>query len=129
MTLTRRRLLVSGVLAAAGASGAALYGRLAVGEGFEALVASELGVETATADALLGALRARLGDREYDLRAAGFAVAIREPVASAVPTGLRREAIEGLVRPLLAPPAALNAYAAGRGDPAGRACAGLVRPA
>jgi hypothetical protein len=129
MTLTRRGLLASAALAVAGASGASLYGRLVVGERFENLVASRLGVEHATADALLGALRAQLGDREYDFRAAGFAVAIREPVASAIPADLRREAIEGFVRPLLARPAALNAYAAGRGDPAGRGCAGLVLPA
>ena len=129
MTLTRRRLIASGAAAVAGAAAASLYGRLLVGDRFEGLVADRLGLEQRTADALLAALRARLGAREYDVRAAGFAVAVREPLAAAIPGGVRRDAIDAFVAPLLAHPAAVNAYAAGRGDPAGRACAGLVRPA
>jgi hypothetical protein len=129
MTLTRRGLLASGAAAVVGAAAAALYGRLLVGDRFEGLVAAHLGVDRATGDALLRALRQRLGADEYDLRAAGFAIAVRDPVAAGIPRSLRRDAIEAFVGPLLMYPAAVNAYAAGRGDPAGRACAGLVRPA
>src|SRR5215218_10217105 len=128
MTLTRRGLLASGAAAVASGAVAALYGRLLVGDRFEGLVAAHLGLDQPTADALLGALRERLSTREYDLRAAGFAIAVRDPLAAGIPGGLRREAIDAFVGPLLARPAAVNAYAAGRGDPAGRACAGLVRP-
>jgi hypothetical protein len=129
MTLTRRRLLASGAVAIAGTATAGLYGRLLVGDRFEDLVASELGVSRPTADALLGALRERLGTSDYDLRAAGFSVAVRDPVAAAIPDAARRRAIQAFVGPLLSQPAAVNAYAAGRGDPFGRGCAGLVRPA
>lgn len=128
MTFTRRGVLVSGAAAVMGAT-AALYGRLLVGDRFEGLVASRLGLDQPTADALIGALRARLGASEYDLRAAGFAIAVREPVATGIPDGVRREAIDAFVEPLLAHPAAVNAYAAGRGDPAGRGCSGLARRA
>jgi hypothetical protein len=128
MTFTRRGVLAAGAAAAMGAT-AALYGRLLVGDRFEGLVASRLGLDQPTADALIDALRARLGASEYDLRAAGFAIAVRQPVAAGIPAGVRRDAIDAFVGPLLTHPAAVNAYAAGRGDPAGRACSGLARRA
>ena len=127
--LTRRGLLVSGGAAAVGISLASLYGRLAVGDRFEGLVATKLGLDEAQATALLRDLRDRLGDRSYDLRASAFAAAVREPVASLLPARLRRDAIEGLVGPLLAPPSSLVAFGTGRRDRSAAGCAGLIRSA
>jgi hypothetical protein len=127
MAITRRALLAYGGVAAVGCSTAALYGRLAVGERFEGLVADRLGVGVAEATVLLAALRERLGDRDYDLRAGAFAAAVREPVASLLPESLRREAIAGLFNPLLSPPAALIGYASGEPGRAAGGCAALLR--
>ncbi len=129
MAITRRALLVYGGAAALGCSTAALYGRLVVGDRFEGLVADRLGLDVAEATALLAALRDRLGDRDYDLRAGAFAVAVREPVASLLPASARREAIAGLVNPLLSPPAALIGYASGEPGRAQGGCAALLRAA
>jgi hypothetical protein len=129
MAMTRRALLAYGGAAAVGCSTAALYGRLAVGDRFEGLVADRLGMEVGEASALLAALRERLGDRDYDLRAGAFAVAVREPVASLLPGGARQEAIAGLVNPLLSPPAALIGYAGGEPGRSQGGCAALLRAA
>ena len=127
MAITRRALLAYGGVAAVGCSSAALYGRLAVGERFEGLVADRLGMDVAQATVLLAALRQRLGDRDYDLRAAAFAAAVREPVASLLPGSARRDAIAGLLNPLLSPPAALIGYAGGEPGRSAAGCAALVR--
>jgi hypothetical protein len=127
MAMTRRAALLSGGAAVLGASAAGLYGRLAVGDRFEGLVAERLGLDEAHATALLAALRARLGERAYDLRAGAFAVAVREPVASLLPAGAKREAIAGFVNPLLSPPPALIGFATDDRGRSERGCAALLR--
>ena len=124
--LTRRGVL--GLAAAtAGGVAAVIYAPLAVGGGFERLVADRLGIDEQLATAFLERAREHYGDTEYDARAGLFALAYRGPSSPAAPASLKRSAAEGLITPLLATPAANLAYAMPGRDPAPDACRGLVR--
>lgn len=124
----RRRTFVALGAGAAGVAVAAPYAVLAVGDEFEQLVASRLGIEPELATQLLERAREQYGDAEYDARAAAFALAVRDPVAIVMPDDVRRKAIDGMIEPMLSPPAANLAYAVTGSDPGSSACAGLVRP-
>ncbi len=123
----RRRTLVALGAGAAGVAVAAPYAVLAVGEEFEQLVASRLGIDTALAAQLLERARAEYGDAEYDARATAFALAVRDPVALVMPDDVRRRAIDSMLEPMLSAPAANLAYAVTGSDPGSPACAGLLR--
>jgi glycosyltransferase involved in cell wall biosynthesis len=123
-----RRLLLGLGLGAVGAAALAPYVALVPGEEFEQLVASRLGIEPALAAQLLERARESYGDTEYDLRAAAFAFAVRDPAALLLPDGVRERAVSSLVEPMLSEPAASLAYAITGDDPGGAApCSGLVR--
>jgi glycosyltransferase involved in cell wall biosynthesis len=124
----RRRTFVALGAGAAGVAVAAPYAVLAVGNEFEQLVASRLGIEPELAAQLLKRAREQYGEAEYDARAAAFALAVRDPVAIVMPDEVRRKAIDGLIEPMLSPPAANLAYAVTGSDPGVPACSGLVRP-
>lgn len=87
-------------------------------------VAARLGMEPALAAQLLDAARRRLGARRFAVRAFAFAVATSGPAARVMPSRLRRPAIVGLVRPLLADPPERLAYLLGR--PVATPCEGLL---
>jgi glycosyltransferase involved in cell wall biosynthesis len=123
----RRRTFVALGAGAVGAAIAAPYAVLAFGEEFEQLVASRLGIEPELAGQLLARAREEYGDVEYDARAAAFALTVRDPVAAAMPDGVRQRAIDGLLEPMLSAPAANLAYAITGTDPGSPACAGLLR--
>lgn len=123
----RRRTFVALGAGAAGLAVAAPYAVLSVGEEFEQLVASRLGIEPELAAQLLERAREEYGDAEYDARAAAFALAVRDPVAAVLPDGVRQRAIDGLLEPMLSAPAANLAYAVTGSDPGSPACAGLLR--
>ncbi len=123
----RRRTLVALGAGAAGVAVAAPYAVLAVGEEFEQLVASRLGIEPELAAQLLERARQEYGDAEYDARAAAFALAVRDPVAAVMPDDVRRRAIDSMLEPMLSEPAANLAYAVTGSDPGNPACAGLLR--
>jgi hypothetical protein len=123
---TRRALLGAGAAVFAGAA-AAIYAPLAVGDGFEELVADRLGIDEELATRLLQRAREHYGATEYDARAALFAAAFRGPTSLLAPASVRRSAAEALLAPMFARPAANLAYALpGRGLGAD-ACGGLVR--
>jgi glycosyltransferase involved in cell wall biosynthesis len=124
----RRRTFVALGAGAAAVAVAAPYAVLAVGDEFEQLVASRLGIEPELAAQLLKRARQQYGEAEYEARAAAFALAVRDPVAIVMPDELRRKAIDGLIEPMLSPPAANLAYAVTGSDPGVPACSGLVRP-
>jgi glycosyltransferase involved in cell wall biosynthesis len=124
----RRRTFVALGAGAAGVAVAAPYAVLLADDEFERLVASRLGIEPALAAQLLERARQQYGDAEYDARAAAFALAVRDPVATVMPDEVRRKAIDGMIEPMLSPPAANLAYAVTGSDPGSPACAGLVRP-
>lgn len=124
--MRRRTFLGAGVAVVTAAAGAR-YAPLATGDSFEQLVAGTLGVETEVATGLMTLARERLGDLDYDRRAAQFAVAVRSPAGGLLPEALRRRAVASFVDALLngAPTAlavALNRVPAG-------GCAGLLREA
>jgi hypothetical protein len=123
---TRRRFIAAGA-GAVGVAAAAVYAPLAVGGGFERLVAERLGVEEELATRLLERAREHYGDTEYDARAALFALAYRGPSSLVVPDSLRRSTAEALVGPMLDTPAANLAYAMPDRDPSRDSCLGLVR--
>lgn len=123
----RRRTFVALGAGAAGVAVAAPYAVLAVGDEFEQLVADRLGIEPELAKQLLQRAREEYGATEYDARAAAFALAVRDPVALVMPEEARRKAIDGLLEPMLSPPAANLAYAVTGSDPGVPACSGLVR--
>jgi glycosyltransferase involved in cell wall biosynthesis len=123
----RRRTFVALGAGAVGAALAAPYAVLAFGEEFEQLVASRLGIEPELAGQLLARAREEYGDAEYDARAAAFALAVRDPVAAAMPDGVRQKAIDGLLEPMLSAPAANLAYALTGTDTGSPACTGLLR--
>jgi hypothetical protein len=122
--VNRRRFLIAGAGVVAAAA-AAPYAPLVVGDEFESFVAGRLGLDPEVAAALLEDLRERLGDREYDLRAAAFALALRRPYAAVVPDGAQRSAIARLVEPLLSGAPLQLAYATGRAPSS--SCGGLLR--
>jgi hypothetical protein len=95
--LTRRRAIVGGAVIAVGFVG---WGRFAVGGEFEDHVAEVLAIDGAVARELLERLRSERGV-EYDARASAFLVATTEPSRWLLPSGLRRQAIESFVVPLL----------------------------
>jgi glycosyltransferase involved in cell wall biosynthesis len=123
----RRRTFVAIGAGAAGAALAAPYAVLLADDEFEKLVASRLGIEPELAAKLLERARQQYGDGEYDARAAAFALAVRDPVAIVMPDGVRRNAIDGMLEPMLSAPAASLAYAVTGTDPGSPACAGLLR--
>lgn len=124
--MNRRAFLGAGVGVLAAAV-AAPYAPLLAGDEFEAFAAGQLGMEEAAALETLARLRERLGDAEYDQRAAAFAVALRAPYGGLVPGGLRRAAIERFVGPLFAEPPDRLAYVLAR--PPVPVCGGLLREA
>lgn len=124
--LTRRRFIAAGA-GAAGVAAAAVYAPLAVGGGFERLVADRLGVGEQLAAGLLQRAREHYGDTEYDARAALFALAFRSPSSLVAPDSLRRSAAEALLAPMLDTPAANLAYALPGRNPSVDACLGLLR--
>jgi hypothetical protein len=124
--ITRRRFALAG-LAGLGGVAAAVYAPLAVGGGFERLVASRLGIGEELATAFLERVRNRYGDAEYDARAALFALCFKGPTSVVVPDSVKRSAAEALIQPMLGDPAANIAYAVPGRDPLRPACMGLVR--
>jgi glycosyltransferase involved in cell wall biosynthesis len=124
----RRRTFVALGAGAAGVAVAAPYAVLAVGDEFEQLVAARLGIEPELAGQLLQRAREEYGEAEYDARAAAFALAVCDPVALVMPDEVRQKAIDGLLEPMLSPPAANLAYAVTGTDPGVPTCSGLVRP-
>jgi hypothetical protein len=122
--VNRRGFLAAGAGVVAAAA-AAPYAPLVVGDEFESFVAGRLGLDSEVAAALLDDLRERLGDGEYDLRAAAFALALRRPYAALVPEGPRRSAVARFVEPLLSAPPQRLAYAVGRAP--SDSCGGLLR--
>ncbi|HEX4669359.1 MAG TPA: glycosyltransferase family 4 protein [Solirubrobacterales bacterium] len=123
----RRRTFVALGAGVAAVAIAAPYAVLLSDDEFERLVASRLGIEPKLAGQLLERARAQYGGAEYDARAAAFALAVREPVSSVLPSGARDKAIDGLIEPMLAAPAAVLAYTTTGSDPGSPACAGLTR--
>ena len=111
--LTRRQALF-GLAAVAAATGTGLYGQYAVGDEFEAHVASQLGVDLDFARRTLRSLRARVGV-DYDARAASFVLATTEPSRTLMPRSAREEAIAALIVPMfsLAPSPGSPLYYAG----------------
>jgi hypothetical protein len=93
---------------------------------FPRYVARRLGMDPALAAQLLGRLRRRLGTRRFAVRACGFALATCGPPARILPARLRRPAIVGLVRPLLADPPPRLAYLLA--EPVATPCGGLLSP-
>jgi hypothetical protein len=79
-----------------------------------ALVAGRLGMDTALAGELVAGTRRRLGRRRFAVRAVAFALATSPPFDRLLPARLRRLAIIGLVRPLLADPPQRLAYLLGQ---------------
>jgi glycosyltransferase involved in cell wall biosynthesis len=126
--LRRRTVLAVGTGAAAVAI-AAPYAALVPDDRFEQLVADRLGIDAELAKQLLAHAREQYGGAEYDARAAAFALAVREPVATAMPESARRKAVDGLLEPMLSAPASNLAYTLTGTDPGSPACAGLVRRA
>ena len=126
--LRRRTVLAIGAGAAAVAV-AAPYAALVPDDQFEQLVADRLGIDAELAKQLLARAREEYGDAEYDARAAAFALAVRDPVATVMPESARRKAVDGLLEPMLSEPASNLAYAVTGTDPGSPACAGLVRRA
>jgi hypothetical protein len=124
--MKRRTVLVLGT-GAIGAAVVAPYAPLPVDDEFEQLVGSRLGVEPWLARDLLSRARARYGAAEYDLRAFAFALAVRDPAATVMPTSFRRRAILGLLEPMLSTPDAARAYETTGVLPSSPACAGLLR--
>jgi hypothetical protein len=90
---------------------------------FNNLVAGRLGLEPADAAALIAAMRSATGRRGFAIRSAAFVLALPR----GLPRPVRRRALVAFTGPLLATPAALNLFAAGRRWTPGDACAGLVR--
>lgn len=122
---TRRRALV----AAAGAAGAAYFGRFTVGGSFEQHVSEVLGLERPVTDELLELLRHDLSV-DYDLRAAAFVAVTTAPGRWITPAGLKRQAIESFVGPFFGVVqgcATPFAYAGLRTSGFGGPCAGLRR--
>jgi hypothetical protein len=93
---------------------------------FPRYVARRLGMDPALAAQLLGVMRHRLGTRRFAVRACAFALATCGPPARILPARLRRPAIVGLVRPLLADPPPRLAYLLAQ--PAATPCGGLLPP-
>jgi hypothetical protein len=124
--MKRRTVLVLGT-GAIGAAVVAPYAPLPVDDEFEQLVGSRLGVEPRLARDLLKRARARYGAAEYDLRAFAFALAVRDPAATVMPTSFRRRAILGLLEPMLSTTDAARAYESTGVLPSSPACAGLLR--
>jgi hypothetical protein len=125
---TRRRLVVAGVGGAAVVAGFGIWGRFALGDSFERHVAAQLGLDLELTDGLLQRMRDELGD--YELRAAAFLVATKDPADAAVPESVRREAIDAFVGPMFGLSRGLVVpldYAGLRDSPDYVACAVLVR--
>jgi hypothetical protein len=78
-----------------------------------ALVARRLGMDAELAGELVAATRRRLGRRRFAVRASAFALATSPPFDRLAPERVRRLAIIGLVRPLLADPPQRLAYLLG----------------
>jgi hypothetical protein len=95
--LTRRQAIVGGAVIGVGFVG---WGRFVVGGEFEDHVAEVLAINGAVARQLLERLRNERGV-EYDARASAFLLATTEPSRWLLPSGLRRQAIESFVLPLL----------------------------
>jgi hypothetical protein len=95
--LTRRQAILGGAVIGVGFVG---WGRFAVGGEFEDHVADVLAIDGGVARQLLERLRNDRGI-EYDARASAFLLATTEPSRWVLPSGLRRQAIESFVVPLL----------------------------
>ena len=95
--LTRRQALAAGGAAAA-VAGFGLWGRFALGGAFEEHVADQLGLDRRLTDAALRRMREEVED--YEVRATGFLLATRAPSSLALPSSVRREAIDGFVSPM-----------------------------
>jgi len=123
--MKRRTFLGAGVALVTAAAGAR-YAPLVAGSSFEGLVADALGVDQEVATALLAGARERLGDLDYDRRAAQFAIAVRSPADGLVPEGLRRRAVASFVDALMGGGAPTALALSLNRVPAG-GCAGLVQ--
>jgi hypothetical protein len=122
--ITRRQVLIGG--ATAGALVAAGYGRFALGDTFEHHFAGVLGIELEPARQLLAIARERMGDRDYDVRAAAFLAATTLPGEVLVPESARREAVDSLLLPMIKQ-STENYVAIGLQDTTAPACGGLLR--
>ena len=125
--LTRRRFVLGGV-AAGGALVAGAYGRFPFGDEFEERVAKVLGIPVDAATALTRRLRERVGDLNYDARAAAFVVATTFPSREVTPGSLRESAMRKLLEPMLADPGEQLIYLGLRPPVDTPACTGLLRP-
>lgn len=125
----RRRTIVAIGAGAAAVAVAAPYAALVPDDQFEQLVADRLGIDAGLAKQLLARAREEYGDAKYDVHAAAFALAVRDPVSAVMPESARRRAVDGLLEPMLSEPAANLAYTTTGTDPGSPACAGLVRRA
>jgi len=123
----RRRTFVALGAGAAAVAVAAPYAALIPDEEFEQLVADRLGIDAELAGQLLERAREEYGDARYDVHAAAFALAVRDPAATVMPESARHKAVDGLLEPMLSAPASNLAYAVTGTDPGSPACAGLVR--
>ena len=107
--LTRRRALAAGAAGVA-AVGVGWYARFALGDEFEEHVASVMGLDVGRAAVLLQRARERVGDAEYDLRAAAFLAATTFP-GELIPAGAgRRRAVQQLVGKMIERPADVQVY-------------------
>jgi hypothetical protein len=125
--LTRREAIAGGTLLAG--VGFVGWGRFALGGTFEDHVADVLGIDGAVAREILERLRDHRG-LEYDARASAFLLATTEPSRSLMPSGVRRQALESFVIPLLEEadqPSFSLAYAGLRRTSVFAPCRGLVR--
>jgi hypothetical protein len=91
-----------------------------------ARVASVLGIEEERARALLAALRARVGHRQYAARLASFLVATG-PGGRLLPEPVRRRAVRSLVGAAIGMPADAMFYLGETDTLAGDSCRGLLR--
>jgi hypothetical protein len=124
--LTRRRAIAAGAAGVA-ALGTGWYARFGLGDEFEEHVAGVMGIDTARATMLLERTRERLGDTEYDLRAAAFLAATTFP-GDLLPAGAgRARAVQQLVGKMLERRADVMLYLGELDRPPDDDCQGLLR--
>lgn len=92
---------------------------------FDLHVATVLGIDVRRSEVLLAGLRERVVRRDYLLRAAGFLAATTFPGMAALPAGLRRRAVRGLVRLLLERPADVLYFLGETDQPPSGSCRGM----
>jgi hypothetical protein len=97
-----------------------------VGDEFEEHVASVIGLDVGRAAALLQRARERVGDAEYDLRAAAFLAATTFPGELIPARAGRRRAVQQLVGKMIERPADVQVYLGIRKRHPDGPCQGLL---